>query len=365
MPKQMSTYEFIKKAKKVHGDIFDYSKVNYINYNKKITIICSIHGEFLQTPHGHLSKRGCKKCSFKIIGLKKQNTTNQFVKKSQEIHNNKYNYSKVKYINHKAKVIIICPEHGEFPQIPNNHLNGSGCKKCANRLRGLRSRLSTEEFIKKAKKVHGHIYDYSKVDYNGRFVKVAIVCRKHGVFFQASGDHLSGHGCMKCSGVEKLNTEKFIKMAKKAHDNIYDYSKVNYINNKTKVIIICLEHGEFKQTSTNHIYNKNGCPGCMNRISTKEVEWLNSVEKNEEIIIEKNKYIFINNRRFFADGFYKPTNTWYEYNGYYWHGHPNYYKSSDLHPIIKITYGELYKKTLEREKIIKSAGYNLIVKWGV
>ena len=129
-----STDSFIKKAIIVHGNKYDYTKVNYINSNKPINIICKQHGEFKQLPFNHLSGNGCPICG--IISTKKYNTSNtyDFISKSKNIHGDKYDYSKVKYINNKEKVCIICPKHGEFLQTPDDHLQGKGCSKCANQI---------------------------------------------------------------------------------------------------------------------------------------------------------------------------------------------------------------------------------------
>ena len=118
--------EFIEKAKKIHGDKYDYSKVVYKNSYTKVCIICPIHGEFWQTPASHLIGRKCPKCSKPCYKY----TTDDFVQKSRKIHGDKYNYSKVVYKNSYTKVCIICPKHGEFWQTPAEHINGCGCKYC-------------------------------------------------------------------------------------------------------------------------------------------------------------------------------------------------------------------------------------------
>ena len=123
--KKSSTKEFIEKARKVHGDKYDYSKVEYINNKTKVCIICPEHGEFWQTPNCHLSGDGCAKCS-----KKHKYTTEEWIEEAKKVHGNKYDYSKVNYINSQTKVCIICPEHGEFWQKPDRHLLGQGCPIC-------------------------------------------------------------------------------------------------------------------------------------------------------------------------------------------------------------------------------------------
>ena len=245
------TEQFIEKARKVHGDKYDYSKVNYVNSSTKVTIICPIHGEFEQTPNKHLLGQGCPKCAG---GIKL--TTKNFIEKARKVHGDKYDYSKVNYVNNRTKVIIICPEHGEFEQTPASHLTGSGCPMCVGGIK-----FSKEQFIEKAREVHGDKYNYSKVNYINANTKVIIICPEHGEFEQTPGSHLYGQGCPKCANNIKLTTEQFIEKAKEVHGDKYDYSKVNYLNSYTKVTIICPEHGEFEQTPANHLVGK-GCPKC-------------------------------------------------------------------------------------------------------
>jgi hypothetical protein len=250
--KKKTTEEFIKEAQKVHGDKYDYSKTNYVNARIKVCIICPIHGEFYQTSNNHLKGRGCPYCN----GTKKS-TTEQFVEQAKEVHGDKYDYSKVDYINKKNKVCIICPEHGEFYQLPNNHLKGRGCPVCSGN-----KKLTTEQYIKKAKEVHGDKYDYSKVDYVNYRTKICIICPVHGEFYQRPDHHLKGKGCLECiNDKQRYTTEQFIEKSKEVHGDKYDYSKVKYVNNKTKVCIICPEHGEFYQQPDEHLIG-SGCPEC-------------------------------------------------------------------------------------------------------
>ena len=276
-----NTFEFINKAREVHGKKYDYSKVKYVNSQTKVRIICPKHGEFLQTPNMHLMGIGCPKCA----GSAKLNT-NEFIKKAREIHGNKYNYSKVNYVNSYTKVCIICPEHGEFWQVPNSHLKGIGCPNCGIESRKETNSSTTEEFIKKARKIHGDKYDYSKVEYLNSQTKVRIICPEHGEFLQTPANHLSGKGCPKCGGKIKFNTNEFINKAREVHGNKYDYSKVKYVDNKTKVRIICPEHGEFWQTPASHLSGE-GCPNCSGNAKLNTIEF---IEKAREIHGDKYDY---------------------------------------------------------------------------
>ena len=129
MPAKMSQNEFIRRAKEIHGDKFNYDKVNYINGSTKVIITCPVHGDFLQTPSNHLNG-GCKKCADSNRDYLRV-TLDQFIDRANKKHKNKYDYSKVNYVNTKDKVIIGCPIHGDFEQEGNSHLLGIGCPKCA------------------------------------------------------------------------------------------------------------------------------------------------------------------------------------------------------------------------------------------
>lgn len=124
--------------------------------------------------------------------MSKKKTTEQFITEARAIHGGKYDYSKVEYVHSQTKVCIICPVHGEFLQTPKKHLKGQGCPKCAKRY------MDGDYFKQVANKVHDARYDYSKIDYQGNQVKVCIICREHGEFWQTPNSHLSGQGCPRC-----------------------------------------------------------------------------------------------------------------------------------------------------------------------
>ena len=210
MPKKITTEQFIKQAREIHGDKYNYSKVEYVNNTTSICIICPEHGEFWQHPNYHLQNHGCPKCGIKKIKESKKYNTEEFIKKAREVHGDKYDYSKVQYIDSKTKVCIICPEHGEFWQVPAKHLNGRGCNKCAVIYKGFKKRKERDNFIKEAKQVHGDKYDYSKVEYVNNKIKVCIICPEHGEFWQIPSVHLNNKsGCPKC------NTSKLEVLTKK------------------------------------------------------------------------------------------------------------------------------------------------------
>lgn len=197
-----NTQEFIKKAKKVHGELYDYSSVVYITSGKKIFVICRKHGDFFQTPSDHLSGYGCPECGKERNVFSRTKDTIGFVEQAKEIHGELYDYSLVKYIKAHEVVSIICDVHGRFEQKPAYHLQGQGCPKC-----GGTKRLTRDEFIQKAIEIHGDKYDYSQVKYINGITKIKIICPRHGIFEQAAQDHLGGHGCQLCyssTGEERI-----------------------------------------------------------------------------------------------------------------------------------------------------------------
>ena len=193
-----TTEEFIENAIKIHGDKYDYSKVEYKKNKSKVVIICKKHGEFTQKPNGHLGGMGCLKCGREICTEKLKKSQEQFIQEAIAKHGQKYDYSKVFYNTTDDKVIIICKIHGEFEQTPGCHIIGQGCFNCGRIVCGEKLMHSTKEFIDSAIKIHEDKYDYSKVEYNGNKKKVCIICKKHGEFTQNPNGHLRGMGCPFC-----------------------------------------------------------------------------------------------------------------------------------------------------------------------
>lgn len=179
--------DFIKQAKEIHGDKYDYSKSVYLGANEKIEIICPKHGSFWQFASNHLQGAGCLLCN-KVD--KRRKSFNELMKDAYKIHGDKYDYSKVDYVNNKSKVIIICPQHGEFKQSMYKHINSKqGCPKCA-----MNHKDDRYSFIEKARKIYGDIYDYSKVNYIDSYTKVEIIDKKYGSFWITPNSHLNGRG---------------------------------------------------------------------------------------------------------------------------------------------------------------------------
>jgi hypothetical protein len=151
-------------------------------------------------------------------------TTEDFIQKAKAVHGDKYDYSKVEYVNAKTKVCIICPKHGEFYIRPDNVLHShQGCPKCYDDRRSQTQLKPVAQFIEEATKVHGGLYEYHKVEYKGDKTKVCIVCPVHGDFWQTPSNHLRGKGCPYCAGnAKKWNKETCEQEARK-YEYIFDF----------------------------------------------------------------------------------------------------------------------------------------------
>jgi len=186
---------FRVRSKQIHGESYDHSRSKYLGDSVKVEIICLRHGSFWQTPASHLKGRGCMECGHVATAKSKRKTTDEFILEAENIHQGVYDYSKSQYINSKTKINIICPSHGVFTQVPNDHLNGHGCTSCAY----ASNSKTTEQFIYKANKIHKGTYSYYDTVYTSSASEVVITCKIHGAFKQKPKVHLEGHGCKKCA----------------------------------------------------------------------------------------------------------------------------------------------------------------------
>lgn len=209
----LTTEQFIEKARIIHGNSFDYSKVQYINTNTPVTIICPVHGEFQQAPIVHL--RGSKHPK---TSNNTKYTTEQFIEKAKQRYGNKFDYSKVNYQGMRVSVTIICPIHGEFQQCPVSHfILKQGCPKC-----GLGTK-SLSQFIEQSNRIHNNKYDYSKcVEYTEKKDLQCIICPVHGEFQQSVECHMyHGHGCQKCGSVVAVSKpeNEIVELIKKHYND--------------------------------------------------------------------------------------------------------------------------------------------------
>lgn len=258
--KRLTTEEFIKRAINIHGDRYGYSKVVYINARTKVCIICNkCHKEFWQLPSSHLSGKGCK-CNHQLL---KEDILNRF----HEVHHEDYDYSDSDIEGVTKKIKIKCNRCGNvFYQTPDSHIRGCGCPKCSKtNIVKYDPKTLQKEFETKAQQVHGLKYSYGQ--YIKSSEKIEIKCNECGhAFYQTPSNHLSGKGCPNCkrkklSVIKSLTLTDFINKSNSVHNNYYDYSESEYINNYTLIKVICPIHGEFWQLPHNHM-NGKGCPKC-------------------------------------------------------------------------------------------------------
>lgn len=327
MEKINKNNKFIEKAKARHGDRYDYSKVDYKHNKTKATIICPNHGEFEQMPTNHLSGYGCPSCA-----NNKPLTAESFLKKANTLHKNKYQYQPSSSYSHKTKINITCPEHGVFEQTINHHLSGQGCPSCATPAlttklgRNGFNHTGIDEFINSANRIHNNKYDYSKVVYKNNSTKISIVCSEHGVFEQTPAHHLFGNGCPKCK-IKSLTKDfnDFVTDANLVHSNQYTYKIENYKNCRGKVKIICSKHGEFEQNVSTHLAGYS-CPSCGHCISKAENEI-------EDFLVQLGLQVVKNSRKIIPpkeiDLYLPELKIAIEYNGLKWHS--NQYVENSYH----------------------------------
>jgi very-short-patch-repair endonuclease len=293
-----TTKSIIKEFNKVHGGKYDYSRVDYKGSITPVSIICKEHGEFMQTPSVHKQGSGCSECSSADLSNRYSTNIEKVLKAFKKAHGTKYDYSLVEYVNARKNVKIICPTHGVFEQLPMNHNRGMGCRKCSAEKRALEGTSTREEVIEQFKEIHGDKFSYENLTYKNHNTKVEIICNKHGSFFMLPGNHKNGMGCPTCGGTEKYTTETIIQAFKKEHGDLFDYSLVKYKDSRSKIIIICGEHGKFKQTPSGHLSGKLGCKKCLSTLLSETLRL-----DNETLILQFQKvhanrydYSLVNNK---------------------------------------------------------------------
>lgn len=322
---------FAERAKEIHGEQYDYSKVKYINSRTKVEIICPKHGSFFQTPANHIQGSGCKKCSYESQKKTRSRSQEEFITLIKETHGNRYDYSLAVYDGDKKKVTLTCLEHNiQFKQRASSVINGlDGCPECRKTKYGKHLRSSTEDFIKKATEVHGERYDYSNAVYQTNSNDIEIRCPKHGIFFQTPANHLQGQGCSACNREEreKRLQESFISHVASTHQQKYSYENISSYDAREKVEIICPEHGSFFQTPSNH-RKGSGCPICANIGPSKgEDEVVEFIQSICDFDIERSSRNVI--PPYELDIYIPSHNIAIEFNGVYWHS--EVYRSSDYH----------------------------------
>jgi hypothetical protein len=377
MSRKLTKEEFIEKAIKLHGNKFNYDKVDYKKSNIKVKIFCTKHKvEFLQTPNGHLCGFECPECRLEKIKESMSFTTEEFIILAKKKYGeNKFDYKPTIYVNMFTKLKIICQKHGEVEITPTSFLSEHakyGCPFCGNEGSGLANSLTLDEFLEKARLKHGDKYDYSKVKYVNSATKVIIICKFHKKeFLQSPAKHMFGRGCPDCgkqsmtekqTGIKRgispkrLSLDLVLKRFREIHGDRYNYSKVDYRGSGIKIIIICPEHGQFMKAPYKHLCG-SGCPKCKPQYSKKSQDWLRYLN------VPVKEYRLPENLGLVVDGYDPDTKTVYQFHGDYWHGNPRKFNLNDMNKKTNETYGNAYLRTLRIEDEIKSYGYNLVTIW--
>lgn len=309
--------DFVRSARAVHGDDYEYVESSWKGRARHVTIRCKKHElEFNQRADAHVNKgSGCPKCANERTSAALLSDQASFISKCVHVHGDAFDLSRVIYAGSHEKIEVVCRIHGSFFPRAGNFINrGSGCPVCASdRISSLR-RLSDSEHIASFREVHGDTYAYTEIFHINNKSYVRAVCPQHGEFTQLTHSHKSGHKCSRCS-IAVWDTESFIAEALKVHGHRYDYSKTNYSTAHGKVTIGCKTHGDFQQGATYHVNNGHGCPDCGKTITSKAQAEIATyiasfVEIDENYVLPSKKHI---------DVFIPSLNVGVEYHGLIWH----------------------------------------------
>lgn len=302
------TLKFIQRAKLIHPDKYDYSKVNYKTNKTKVIITCPLHGDFTQSPESHLRLRGCPECGRASQSALRTKSKEQYIIDAKKKHGDFYDYSEVLYINNNTDIIIICSIHGKFKQNPNNHMRGKGCYNCYLEKSSMSQTKSIDQFKEEATATHKGKYDYSKSIYICNLQELIIICPSHGEFLQMPKVHLRGGGCKKCKdcGYSKLALTWLDKLS------YITNMEIQHAGNKGEYVVT-LQSG--KQYKLDGAY-----------------------------VGESNKIAF-------------------EFNGSFWHGDPRKYDPDKINQINGKTFGNLYEITLNKKEKLEKLGWMVISIW--
>ena len=223
MIKKLTQEEFERRVTYITNGTIDISQFVYVNSHTKGKCTCKVCGhEWDVVPHSLLKGIGCPACGRKRNIKAQAITTDEFIRRAKEVHGDRYDYSKVEYVNAHKKVEIICPTHGSFFQIPSDHVRGFGCQLCGCEKTGKRKRKTKEEFVAEYYRRYPlSRYDLSSIEYKTTRTPITLVCKEHGPFQIQPQYLLRGCGCQQCSmsSLEK-NIMKFLD------DNHIKYDRI-------------------------------------------------------------------------------------------------------------------------------------------
>lgn len=204
--------DYVSDFIKIHGNKYDYSEFKFTDSQSKVVVICPEHGPFSVSISNHLKGRGCRDCGIQKQSEARTAKPDAMIKKFNRVHDSKYTYEKMVWVNYHTEITITCPKHGDFTQDPRNHGGGKGCPSCkVEKLTEYHSH-TIESFISACREKHGDLYDYSEVDYKNSQIDVNIICKEHGSFIQRPAHHLAGAGCSKCYNKSEGRIAKFLHL---------------------------------------------------------------------------------------------------------------------------------------------------------
>lgn len=314
----LTTEQFIERAKAKHGDKYDYSRVEYINSYTPVIIGCPVHGWREQNPYIHLITNGCRQCGFDVRRKKNSRphkSTEKFIEQSKAIHDG-LDYSMTVYRGSNKPVTMRCIKHDYTFTIQqaSNHITKKlayrGCPACA---KENIPRVSFDDFVFRARFVHGDLYEYDKSSFVDMNTPMTIICKEHGPFEQIPAVHVNqGCGCQKCGARKNANSktytqEEIIAKFHEVHGDRYTYECTEYKGIDTPILVNCRKHGPFETTPHNFIHAASGCPKCNNpRLEGIVESWL----KENSIAYEtQKKFPWLKNVRNLVLDFFLP-----EYN---------------------------------------------------
>lgn len=295
-----------------------------------------------------------------------------FIQRSIRLFPGRFDYSLTEYKNAKEKVAIICKKHGVFKITPNSHCNSKsngGCYQCGRESTATKKKdRRFNRLLDDCKKVHGDKYDYSLVtreNYRGNNNKIPIICKQHGIFTQSPRKHiLQKNGCRNCRN-QSFYIKDFEERCKKIHHmEDYDYSETIYSGMDKIIKVICKTHGPFEIIARYFLDKERGCKKCsikQSNKSKKEIKWLNFLNVP---INNRNIFLRIGNKNFNIDGIDYENKKIYEFYGDFFHGNPLMYNQEEINPLLCESYGDLYKKTMEKENLLKTyLDFEVITIW--
>jgi hypothetical protein len=372
-----SADSFEERARKIHGDRYNYDRVVLVAVREKVTIFCNgCQQPFEQTPDSHLKGSGCESCVKKAAGLARRLGQDDFLRRSREVHGERYDYTAVAYNGVDERVTIVCrvPGHGSFEQIAMNHMSGAGCSKCGYERHAAASTYTTEEFVARAKEAHGNAFDYSETVYLGGHSPVTIRCRieGHGYFTTLAADHMSGaiRGCKVCKAIgisvrSAKPVEQLLAEFQRIHGNRYIYERLDYKGDAVLVTITCRLHGDFEQTPRVHLMG-SGCQVCAKRgFSRACLDWLAFEQIGRQGPI---KHALSGGEHrigsYRVDGFCATTQTVWEFMGCFWHGCIKCFPDrSEINVVKKQSMEVMYNRTIARILWLREQGYEVRVVW--